>query len=417
MRCSRINKRIMAYHDGELTETWSKRVEKHILSCSLCEKALKGLETADQGIAVPDPGNEYWNDFTARVMDRVKDDPVVAQAHIKLKEPGRFWENRRLAPVFSLVLVVVVATGLLIEIRGPLAPRQKISTVQKQAVEADSVADGTGNGQVEKKDKTVGSSMAAEKGRVRIGQDMETEESETGAIQIITPDPAPAAGTVPILEEARRANGTARMEKQEPVQTPKPQSVPVIEVRSIPMERQNFNERVVIAEPETETTTVRVVDPKPSPGVAKPSALQEDKYLKDDADSRESLNVQGEYVLDQTYGGDYKGSPFRKEEVLIEDDEYGKGSLRSMMIRAEALSREGRQAESEKVLKELLSQSPPSPIQEEATILLVQVLQYQNRSVEARKLLTEAQNTYPENDMVQEFRLEAAPVDLQPAEK
>ncbi len=416
MRCSRINKRIMAYHDGELTETWSRRVEKHILSCSLCEKALKDLEAADQGIAVPDPGNEYWNGFTARVMDRVKNDPVVAQTHTKLKEPGRFWENRRLAPVFSLALVVVVATGLLIEIRGPIAPRQKMPAVQKQAVEADFVVDGTGNGQVERKDNTVGSSMGAEKGRVGIGQDMGTEESETGAIKIITLEPAPAAGTVPVLEEAGRANGTVRMEKQEPAQTPKPQSVPVIEVRSIPMERQNFNERVVIAEPETATTTVREVDPKPSPGAAKPSAPQEDKYLKDDADSGELLSAQGEYALDQTYGGDYEGSAFRKKEVLIEDDEYGKGSLRSMMIKAEALSREGRQAESEKVLKELLSQSPPSPIQEEATLLLVQVLQYQNRSVEARKLLTEAQNIYPENDMVQEFRLEAAPTDLTPAQ-
>lgn len=483
MRCSRINKRIMAYHDGELTETWSKRVEKHILSCSLCEKALKGLEAADQGIAVPDPGNEYWNGFTARVMDRVKDDPVVAQAHTKLKEPGRFWENRRLAPVFSLALVVVVATGLLIEIRGPIAPRQKMPAVQKQAVEADSVADGDRAGQTVKKDQATVYYQYEEKEQSRMDDEIMSPETDTTSSQYSMADSASGVEDVAALTktgQVQEGSETVKREREpasslsqssierneseamaggdsdgyrmkstspektlgkdslarsapavgavsvsdapavsmpvkprgmEPVRAQEPLPAPIAQNPPVPAEKRGIPEDVtkeipLSASTEEKGRRYRLDDMRVNGSVDKPSADLE--MLETD----ENSEIRVTETQDPTYRGDYERAAVANRESVGGEGRSSIETFRSMVAKAESLSREGRQAESEKVLKELLSQSPPSPIQEEATILLVQVLQYQNRSVEARKLLTEAQNTYPENDMVQEFRLEAAPADV-----
>lgn len=61
--------------------------------------------------------------------------------------------------------------------------------------------------------------------------------------------------------------------------------------------------------------------------------------------------------------------------------------------------------ESEQVLKDLISQEPPIPIQEEASILLVRVLNNQNRVNEAQHTLDEAKIQFPSNDMIQTFEL------------
>ncbi len=283
MRCGRIRKRLMAYHDGELGGAWSRRIEKHILSCAVCEQALEGLEAVDQTIAMPVPESEYWSGFTARIMDRVKDEPVGDPVQTKAAESRLSYKVMRLAPAFSIALVVVVAAGLLMEIRGPVVPRQSVPTVRKQAVEADSMANMT-----------------------------------------------------------------------------RPEQI---------------DEAAMMAEPEP------------------------------------VLSSEGTDVS-RTYHRDYKGSSLRKKETFSRDDRYDEEPLRALMFKAETLSREGKQEESEKVLRDLLSQLPPPPIQERATMLLVQVLWYQDRIGEARQLLTESQAAFPDNDMVQEFKLETAPADV-----
>jgi hypothetical protein len=68
--------------------------------------------------------------------------------------------------------------------------------------------------------------------------------------------------------------------------------------------------------------------------------------------------------------------------------------------------------ESEQILKDLISQKPPSPVYEEASILMVEVLKNQNRVLEAQQFLDEAKQQFPANDMVQQFRLET-PVPVQ----
>ena len=62
--------------------------------------------------------------------------------------------------------------------------------------------------------------------------------------------------------------------------------------------------------------------------------------------------------------------------------------------------------ESEQVLKDLLSQRLPLPIQEEASILLVKVLANQNRIGEARQVLDDARVEFPASEMIQTFDLD-----------
>jgi hypothetical protein len=75
------------------------------------------------------------------------------------------------------------------------------------------------------------------------------------------------------------------------------------------------------------------------------------------------------------------------------------------LIHAKNLAEVRKFWESEKVLKDLLSQSPPSPIQEEASILLVKVLRNQNRTGEAQQVLDDAKVQFPANEMIQTFDL------------
>lgn len=330
----------MAYHDSELTGTWPRRIEKHILSCAVCEKALKDLEAVDQTIAMPEPESEYWSGFTARLMDRVKNEPVGDPVQIKSPESKRSYKVMRLAPVFSIALVVVVAAGLLMEIRRPVVPRQSMPMVREEAVEADSMANRPRPEQVIKKDKLVVKVPGEGKKRVLPDDDIQLAEPESAAVPAPMTKPTPAVGAVSVLEEA-----------------------------------EQVNEATMMAKPEPEI----------------------------------SSDGTGGF---RTYHEDYEGSTLQKRESFGKDSRYDEESLRAMMLKAENLSHEGRQAESETVLRNLLSQSPPSPIQEKATMLLVQVLQYQDRIGEARQLLTEAQAAYPKNDMVQEFRLDVAPAEV-----
>ena len=80
MRCQRAQQRLMAYHDEELSQGASRRLEKHLESCAECSRLLDNLRTADhyisgsegvnQMVGVPDmplPDDSYWASFTHSV--------------------------------------------------------------------------------------------------------------------------------------------------------------------------------------------------------------------------------------------------------------------------------------------------------------------------------------------------------------
>jgi len=419
MRCSRIRKRLMAYHDGELTKAWSRRVDQHILSCAVCDKTLQGLEAADQGVAVPDPGSEYWDVFTARIMDRVKDDPLDLPAQIKPKASKRSFQVKRLAPAFSLALVVVVAAGLLMEIRGPIVPRQKMLTVQKQAVDADAVVNGA---QSAGRDQSPAYSQYEKKAAPRMYDEIRQSETETAGDAVTVTGSMSREVIIPVPEETTRLRKSDAMEKKDRGQADEIASMDKAAIKGKNEEAEaasGIDEPAVSSSMEPQKAeTLPAPAARPAPSRSEVLVLSEAALPDDDAPEpvTTQMKAQRKYRLAGEYNGTLEGDSAREPEAEFSDDRYEKETFRSMMFKAESLSREGRQADSEKILKDLLSQSPPSPIQEEATILLVKVLQYQDRIGEARRLLTEAQSVYPENEMVQQFRLDEAPADLKPSQ-
>jgi hypothetical protein len=101
MRCSKVRRNMMAFHDGELGTAEGKRMSKHLESCVECSRVLVELERADHAAnpaEFPGPESSYWDTFTGRVMEKVKDEAL------------------------SGALVVVVAAGVLMKIRNPVIP-------------------------------------------------------------------------------------------------------------------------------------------------------------------------------------------------------------------------------------------------------------------------------------------------------
>ncbi|UCG38016.1 MAG: zf-HC2 domain-containing protein [bacterium] len=72
--------------------------------------------------------------------------------------------------------------------------------------------------------------------------------------------------------------------------------------------------------------------------------------------------------------------------------------------------------ESEQILRDLLSQGPPSSLEEEASLLLVKALVSQNRLSEARQLLDGARKQFPASQAIQTFRLQGDSVTPVPGE-
>lgn len=347
MRCTRIRKRLMAYHDGELTAAWSEKVKNHIISCGICQEELKRLKTADQGLVLPDPGTEYWDGFNERIMDRVKGATVFLPRRMKSKRPKGTIRYRRLAPALSLGLVVVVAAGLLMELRGPVLPRLERSSIPQKAIEGTPPAGHEVQSRLVQ-DETEPRSLERDQGRLSYSRSTRLD-------------------TVPAVRDAGR-DDQAAFKPLSPVSKPAPHAGGL------------------------------------------PAAVEAENLHADAANGIKKFTVpSGNVDESRTISGDLDGIVPGEKQAFSFDRTDHDDSYRSMIFRAEKLSREGRVEESEKVLREILSQTPPSPIQEEATILLVRVLRDQHRMGEARKLLTEAQTAWPENETVQGFQLDEVP--------
>ena len=69
MRCSQVRKRLLAYHDGDLSSPERERLQTHLNQCSLCQQewALyqRALAALEKSFFLVDPG-DLWPSFKAR---------------------------------------------------------------------------------------------------------------------------------------------------------------------------------------------------------------------------------------------------------------------------------------------------------------------------------------------------------------
>ena len=523
MRCQRAQQRLMAYHDGELSRGAARRVEKHLEICTECGPLLERLRLADHhagsavdpnGMAgvpgtVP-PDDKYWESFTARVLDRVEEDAATrAPASHK---PRRSWNFTipRMAPAFSIALVVVVAAGVLIKIGDPIpvpkAPDTHMESVPEIDVTAgerrasqdkgDSFADSPG----EEPSGTLVEETRENDGAFRSTAasvsepEPEPEPEKIAALEILeeeapalkkrealaTPDvgvetpgavteaaqapvvqevlsqktkdqepvpsvPATMEGAVAAVGEVEKAapqvpmeskldqTGISKVETGMSQAEEKPLTAPMVRETDLNISAGRddlVDEKAAVSQAEpplpSETADARMdEDITVAPNSSTAAALKEAPSLASavPVQTLEKLEEQKDAVALSTPEAPAKESPAEENTVAASGVKAQDSSMSSeetrntfasrqpyrgpedQLIHARNLAEVRKFWESEQVLKDLLSQRPPSPIQAEATILLVKVLSNQNRIGEAQQVLDDARVQFPASEMVQTFDL------------
>jgi hypothetical protein len=223
---------------------------------------------------------------------------------------------------------------------------------------------------------------------------LETAAQETPSPEIAMEDLTANAARNAVPEAARR--DTLRQEygvasPVEPVQLTEPGSV-------------KMDDNVVVAE----TTPVEVDRASlsaPAPVVAarpdsEPELQQNEPKLFAPAEPPEENRADVSGI--QTMGS---APPSRETRQTFASRQLPYRGPQDQLIHARNLADVRKFWESEQVLKDLLSQRLPLPIQEEASILLVKVLSSQNRIGEAQQVLDDARTQFPASEMIQTYEL------------
>jgi hypothetical protein len=352
MRCPSVRRKLMAYHDRELGQRTREKLRKHLARCPTCSGLLDFLEKGDDAAGTagfPDPGRAYWDTFTDRVMDKVRMEARInPSAARRPRARGRF-SPLRLAPAFSVALMVLVTVGILMKVRQPGVPglhapsgetvvRKESPPAPVDHIEALSETKGT----------TCSSAPAEAAPARKTGKP--AMEKETGAAFQEGPGGMfpgkrkSAAGEMPRASAGEEANNITR-----------PGSDEALSVFT--------------------------------PG----SSLDEETR-------KSSTALDAEVHRSVVSSGGAVGASI--PERSADDGSWGQ------LLHARQLADQGKNRESEDVLNDLLERNFEPPIQEEASLLLVAVLERQSRVPEARKVLERAQRLYPANTAIQNFRLE-----------
>jgi hypothetical protein len=355
MKCGRVRRKMMAYHDGELGLDVKGRIEKHLEVCEGCTDLLRALERGDHATGAADthdPGSEYWNEFTGRVMDRIRQE-VLTKNHGPQRAPLHSgFSPARLAPALSIALVAVVAVGVMMKIRQPVIPDHAAS----------------------RRDKLVGKEIPL------------SPEKQT-----------------PTRLNENEVFYHSKLDEAAPTMEPE-----VIgsrqEVKRVPPETKTVISAGKTEEAAGEDLGVDGLVEETGKGLRDRdgSTITASPYPPDEEAIRSTLEPAAPAVSrkERTYID--TGAP-PLPEGAIDDGSWGQLAFARM------LEKEGRLSESETILDDLLERSTEPSIQEQASLLLVSVLANQNRLPEARKVLKGAQEKYPANLMIQNYILEGGP--------
>jgi len=349
MRCKGVRKKLMAYHDEEVSQGVREKISRHLMTCPSCSRALDVLKEGDRAAgmgSVPDPGPEYWASFNQRVMKKIQEGSGV---YDRKEEPvRRGFSPVRLAPALSIALVVVVAAGVLMKVQQPELPVQPLHEV----------------------DQDLARSIPPS-----------SEEEDLKSMSRIRQEEVPSPPIGAVLGEKREKSRAIDAEKRPPMDETVAYSPIKREIQAEPEPKTPSKEGDMAHEekrPEKPALSATPLEPTP----AIPPTLAE------------------------------KSSPVAESEIAIQekipppsDMSPDDGSWGQLAF-ANRLEEAGRHLESEKVLDDLLARNPAAPVQEQASLLLVSVLKNQNRLPEAREVLKDAQRQHPSNTMIQNYMLE-----------
>lgn len=489
MRCQRAQQRLMAYHDGELSPGARRRVEKHLESCDECSQLLERLRLADHHASsvagvndmvgvpgMPLPEDRYWESFTARVLDRVEEDAATRAP--ERRKPRRSWGLiiPRMAPAFSIALVVVVAAGVLMKIGDPmLVPKDPVvilgSAQEKDAPVTDREVS---HGEPDRGEKVYYADTPDEEPRrASVEETHEIDDAYRPApATVLEPEPEQTAA----LKEMEV--DTSALKKREAVAAPEvevetdedgaeaapgPEAGDALSRKaaagkplpSAPAKMDGGEVVLGYADKAAPVTGDAGLDPiegrddlaqeKTMVPPAEPSVLQvtagaemDNNVMVTGSASMAADREEADSPVPDALVGTLEEPDEQRDDVALfapgEPSEESKGTVSGMKALRSSMPAEGAKQtfasrahlyrgpedqllhaenladvrkfwESEQVLKDLLSQRPPFPIQEEASILLVKVLSSQNRFGEAQQVLDDARGQFPASEMIQTFDL------------
>ena len=346
-----MRRKLMAYHDGELGVAVNRKIGKHLETCQECSDLLESLERGDLAAGragVPEPGSEYWATFTERVMEKVGKEARTSPAGPRPDPARTGFSPLRLAPAVSIALVVVVAAGVLLKVHRPAGPTRSMTTgetVMKEEnppVMADRLRERSDAEEADYPSSPAGSAPA--KGLKEPGTEADRR-----------PDSLKTARAVSPMETGTAADESVRPDTNEGKVDSK--------VRDMD-DPANYAPAYAAEEQEIRSGLV-----SPAPEAAR----------KTEVFSGIEENV--------------------SKKRAIDDGSWGQLAF------ARELEEEGRHSESEEILDDLLERNTEPPVREQASLLLVSVLANQNRLPEARQVLEGAQQMYPGNMMIQNYKL------------
>jgi hypothetical protein len=118
MRCRRVQRLLPDYLGDELSTRERERVEGHLEACPDCRAELAALQGAWTGLAqqpLPQKAGEFWDGFTADVMQEIrKRRPVPAEKRPPLLVPWRV-----LLPAGGAIAAVIAGVIALKVVLGP----------------------------------------------------------------------------------------------------------------------------------------------------------------------------------------------------------------------------------------------------------------------------------------------------------
>jgi len=346
MRCTSVRRKLMVYHDGELGQVVSGRIERHLETCRTCSNLLDALERGDHATEmarVPDPGSAYWGTFTGRVMERVRKETRTSPSGPRTAPARAGFSPLKLAPALSIALVVVVATGVLMKVRQPAVPKHLPAS---------------GEAVVEKETPTV---LAD-----HYGAPSESKGAFYPSAPVETAPGKNAAESITTMEVKK-----AFPEKTDGVSMGKREAAADEKLRVL---REEGTAGIPAADRDDLLPSVPPV-PQTLLTASFPEASREDLFLG----KTEEPSIPGGTIDDGSWG---------------------------QLVYARHLADQGKNRGSEEVLNDLLARNSEPPVQEEASLLLVTVLNNQSRMEEAREVLEDAQRLFPANVTIQNYRLE-----------
>jgi hypothetical protein len=149
------HEQLSARLDQALKGRAAEEVERHLASCESCRAALAELvaqEAALRPALTGDPGEAYFENFAARVDDRIRAAGLAgAQGRRRSTGFGRLWGSPRSLAWVGAVATVVVAAGLALltgrDVRPPdLRDRDIATRVERQAPAGDRRDQAAGGG-------------------------------------------------------------------------------------------------------------------------------------------------------------------------------------------------------------------------------------------------------------------------------